>query len=320
MNSTTASSSGEVINTKSWPWNKEIGEKANLAPAKSHKNNEWPKITIVTPSYNQGEFIEETIRSIILQNYPNLEYFIIDGGSTDNTVEVIKKYEDWIDYWVSEPDNGQSDAVNKGFERATGTYGNWINSDDLLAEDALLNIAKHIEGDDQKTLYLGKCIHTDKHLNIQAVQTSNIRTIDDLLDIEHHWGKNAIAQQNVLFNVEQFREVGGLKVNNHYAMDYELWGDLLINGNSIRYLDFEVGIFRRYEGQKISDRRKTVNCLLKSAHKLVIRNKDWSIPKKIRLTFNLFRYRLLFIKKMISMRSRIKKKLAARASKESVKQ
>ena len=90
----------------------------------------WPRISIVTPSFNQGQFIEETIRSILLQGYPNLEYIIIDGGSTDESVEIIKKYEPWLTYWVSEKDRGQAHAINKGLERCTGEILAYINSDD----------------------------------------------------------------------------------------------------------------------------------------------------------------------------------------------
>src|SRR5674476_271871 len=90
---------------KSWPWTEE-----SLALSfQRSDSSEWPRLTIVTPSYNHGRFIEETIRSVLLQNYPNLEYIIIDGGSNDNTLEIIRKYEPWITYWISEPDKGQSD-------------------------------------------------------------------------------------------------------------------------------------------------------------------------------------------------------------------
>ena len=97
----------------------------------------WPKITIVTPSFNQGHFLEETIRSVLLQAYPNLEYFVIDGGSRDNSVEVIRKYEPWLTGWVSEKDRGQSHAINKGFARATGDLVTFQNSDDIYLPDAL---------------------------------------------------------------------------------------------------------------------------------------------------------------------------------------
>src|ERR1700738_1526878 len=108
-----------------WPWTTETPR----LPAVRPDGSRWPRITIVTPSFNQGQFIEETIRSVLLQGYPNLEYIIIDGGSTDNTVEIIKKYEPWIACWVSEKDRGQSDALNKGFARATGQILAWLCSD-----------------------------------------------------------------------------------------------------------------------------------------------------------------------------------------------
>lgn len=100
-----------------------------------------PKISIVTPSYNQGEFIEATIQSILSQNYPNLEYIIIDGGSTDGSVEIIKKYEDHLYFWCSEPDGGQYDAINKGFSHSTGEIMAWLNSDDMYCPWALRTVA-----------------------------------------------------------------------------------------------------------------------------------------------------------------------------------
>ena len=116
-----------------WPWTEQSEPLSERIP----DNSEWPRISIVTPSYNQGQFIEETIRSVLLQGYPNLEYIIIDGGSTDNSVEIIRKYEPWLTYWVSQPDKGQTDAIQKGFNLSTGVVWNWLNSDDLLEPNAL---------------------------------------------------------------------------------------------------------------------------------------------------------------------------------------
>ena len=97
-----------------WPWNVETD------PAVYTHSADWPRISIVTPSFNQAAFVEETIRSVLLQNYPNLQYIVIDGGSTDATVEMLKKYSKWLDYWVSEPDRGQSAAINKGLAHCDG--------------------------------------------------------------------------------------------------------------------------------------------------------------------------------------------------------
>ncbi len=105
----------------------------------------WPRINIVTPSYNQGRFIEGTIRSVLLQGYPNLEYIVIDGGSADGTTDVLRKYEPWLTYWVSEPDRGQSHAVNKGFKLASGEIAAWLNSDDQYLPGTLRTIAEHAQ-------------------------------------------------------------------------------------------------------------------------------------------------------------------------------
>ncbi len=101
----------------------------------------YPGISIITPSFNQGRFLEEIILSVLEQGYPNLEFMIIDGGSTDQSVEIIKKYEPYLSFWVSEEDQGQTHAINKGFKRASGELINWLNSDDMLVEGALEKLA-----------------------------------------------------------------------------------------------------------------------------------------------------------------------------------
>ena len=121
-----------------WPWTEETSsDRYATLPA----SGQWPKLSIVCPSFRQGGFIEETLRSVLLQNYPALEFIVIDGGSNDETVPILKKYAPWLAHWESEPDRGQSHALNKGFTRATGDLFGWINSDDYYQPGALAAIA-----------------------------------------------------------------------------------------------------------------------------------------------------------------------------------
>ncbi len=119
-----------------WPWTVESPQLHGTMP----NGQAWPRISIVTPSYNQGRFIEETIRSVLLQGYPNLEYVVIDGASTDQSVAIIEKYAPWLTYWHSRKDKGQSDAIITGLAHTTSEWANWLNSDDFLTKDALRKV------------------------------------------------------------------------------------------------------------------------------------------------------------------------------------
>lgn len=178
---------------------------------------ECPKISIVTPSFNQGKFLEATIRSVLLQGYPKLDYIIIDGGSTDNSVEIIKRYEPWLSYWVSEPDHGQAEAINKGFRNATGEIFAWLNSDDLYARGALNKIGNYFLDHPEVDLTYGGCTYiSENDLIIKKPQICPFHK-DELFI------RNLIAQPSTFFRKHLFRAVGPLNESLDLCFDTELW-------------------------------------------------------------------------------------------------
>ena len=247
-----------------WPWTEESTPLQHLTPA----GREWPRITIITPSFNQGAFIEETIRSVLLQGYPNLAYLIFDGGSTDNTVEIIKKYSPWLTYWVSEPDGGQSDAINRGLNMAAGEFATWINSDDLLCKNALVDHASHV-GFETQTVYVGICLYIDFNGVILSSHHGRVHSLEDLVRIGTIWRSGGnIVQPEVLFPLGLALSVGGLDRDNHFTMDYELWGKFFLAGAKFQYTDVPFGMFRSYPNQKTQNGLKQTQSLLNSAVKL----------------------------------------------------
>ncbi len=181
----------------------------------------YPKFTIVTPTYNQGQFIEKTIDSVLSQGYPNLELIIIDGGSQDNTLEVIKKYEHHLTYWVSEPDRGQSHAINKGMAKATGDYLTWLNSDDWYTPGALKKFA------DVSCQYpdAGMIVGTGQIVD-QTGKIVYYKEPTDPITLETLYGwftGGAFMQPSSVFSREAWVRCGPLDENEHIALDLDLW-------------------------------------------------------------------------------------------------
>jgi glycosyltransferase involved in cell wall biosynthesis len=207
----------------------------------------YPKISVVTPSYNQGQFLEETILSIINQGYPNLEYIVIDGGSTDNSVDVIKMYESSITYWVSERDGGQSEAINKGFKKATGEIVCWINSDDILLPNSLNKVA-HFFGENKETDFLSG------HLLV-IDQNSKVISNSFMLKQNQRYARNGvyyIGQQSMFWKRELFNRLGFLREDFHALMDKEFLIRVLKNKCKIGYVDDTLGAIRIHQSTKSS--------------------------------------------------------------------
>jgi glycosyltransferase involved in cell wall biosynthesis len=196
-----------------WPW--------DYKPEKISVNFDLPRVTIVTPSYNQAEYLEETIRSVLLQGYPNLEYFVIDGGSTDGSVEIIKKYELWLAGWVSEKDNGQSNAINKGFSRATGEWLGWLNSDDCFAPYALFNLLRTANVSQAGFVY-GSCIQFGMTAKVKPFPSMKI-TSPLAFDLDMLRIIDVIDQPATLWKRVVFEKCGPLAEDLHFLFDWDFF-------------------------------------------------------------------------------------------------
>jgi len=228
-----------------WPWT----ESSQGLPNTTFDGFLWPRISIITPSYNQGSFIEETIRSILLQNYPNLEYIIIDGGSNDETISIIRKYEPWLAYWVSEKDKGQTDAINKGWRRSSGQWITYLNSDDTLEPNTLFRI---IDNCHPTTDFIyGSCHLIDEHSQVSKCLHPPKIYLSQLV-----FG-NVLPQPAVFFRYTMLDKIGYLDEKLHFGMDYEYWLRAILNGATFqRILPPALANFRQWTQSKTGSQQQ----------------------------------------------------------------
>ena len=205
----------------------------------------FPLISIITPSYNQGQYLEQTINSVLDQKYPNLEYIIIDGGSTDNSLEIIKNHEKHLKYWISEPDKGQSHAINKGFKKATGEIIAWLNSDDVYLPDSLFLIAKLFSENPNIKIVYGDVINFIQNGRSYYYKVKKFKPIDFLSRISIH-------QPGVFWKSTILDETGLLNEDFHYAMDYDLWVRMFFNYKSLK-INQALAKFRMHEYSKTTN-------------------------------------------------------------------
>jgi glycosyltransferase involved in cell wall biosynthesis len=213
-----------------------------------NKDPSWPKISIVTPSYNQAEFLERTILSVLNQNYPNLGYIIIDGGSTDGSVEIIKKYEKYLVYWVSEKDKGQSDAINKGFLKATGDIVGWQNSDDIYLPGAFEKVVQVFSKFPNITIVFGSSLMIDVHDN----KIGENRFTPFSVMNHFYGGTSSINNQGCFWRSGMFSRIGMLDTQFHFSMDSEFFLRAGVKGEKFKYVHSFLACSRIHKDSKSS--------------------------------------------------------------------
>lgn len=235
-------------------------------------------ITIVTPSFNQGQFIEETILSVLNQTYKNIQYIIVDGCSSDQTMEVVNKYKDKIDIIIHEKDEGQTDAINKGFKLAKGELVGWINSDDILYANCVEEIVKAYSEKPDGVIYYNQYNNKiDAKGKIIETYEKKIPNRNYLLSINYD-----VIQPGSFYKTELVRKLGYLNVKNHYCMDLDLWLNLLKYGPIYNVSDCPSSGFRIWEETKTSTGKEK---FLKNIRQVLISNGAEYYSKTVRKTY-----------------------------------
>lgn len=241
--------------------------------------NEYPKISVVTPNFNQATFIEQTIKSVLGQGYPNLEYIIVDGGSDDGSQEIIEKYKSQLSYYVSEPDKGMYDAINKGFAHATGDLMCWINSDDIFAEKSLFTIASVFTKNPRVSWVMGYPTIINERGEV-TWQGQDAKVFSPYFFYLHNHQRDFsfIQQESCVWRRSLWEKAGGaMDLSYSLASDFDLWMRFFAH-ESLHFSKSQFSAFRKRQGQQSENTEKYV----KQTNKSVAKNqKELPFSKRI---------------------------------------
>lgn len=289
-----------------WPWSIEEGNDDSLILS---QNIDLPRICIVTPSLNQGKYIEETIRSVILQNYPNLEYIIMDGGSTDETLSIIKKYSNWITYWVSKKDGGQAHAIYEGFKKAKSKYIGWLNSDDLLLPNALIKYGTYLCNHQEVDLLVGGGVNIDEEGMVIPPKWSKIDYCNYMKRVNYRkilfMEGFDFMQPASIWRKDAFFQKGGFDTSLRFCFDRDMY--LRLTKNKHGYVIYDpVAAFRHHASSKtyrLVEIRKQESKIIAERHGLTKYSMDFIFIMKLWYRFTgILRHKMAILKYFLRIR------------------
>ncbi len=248
----------------------------------------WPKISLITPSFNQGQYLERTIISVINQNYPNLEYMIFDGKSKDKSNKIIKKYESYLSYWECKNDKGQSSAILKGFKKASGEIFAWLNSDDVYWPGALLVVGQYFDEHPEIDVIYGNSFTIDKNDNILRETRSVKYSKRGLKTLSF-----SMHQASIFWRSSIYKKVDGIRNDLNFIMDTDLWFQFLLIGAKFKHIRNTLSCYRTHNLTKAMKYENEVNITRKKIYKERLRIDCNTINFKIER--NIMRFRTLIL-------------------------